>query len=73
MHIAVPVGCALSGRTFSNTSPRTVLIVPHLDRHSVQYPFLSCVSIMIPLPPFMTGCYEAEIALPNSYFMPRDI
>src|SRR5579863_7832758 len=36
MHIALPVGCVLSGRTFSSVSPRTVLIVPHLDRHNVQ-------------------------------------
>jgi hypothetical protein len=36
MHIALPVGCDVSGRTWSSMSPRTVFNVPHRERHNVQ-------------------------------------
>ncbi len=36
MHMAWPVGCAVSGRTDTSMSPRTSLSVPQRERQSVQ-------------------------------------
>lgn len=50
MHIALPVGCELSGRTATSWSPSTSLSVPQRERHNVQYPGMILLNRSSPLP-----------------------